>query len=71
MSRLTEIDKMIVFGIQGFAQDYLIERFNSSFFNKPKEEAVAEVQEFISETFDCCSFDIQRIADLHDLGYPQ
>lgn len=69
MTRIEGMDHFVPFGIQGFAQDYLIERFNSGFFNKPKEQAVNEVKEFIENTFDCCSFDIQRIADLHDLGY--
>lgn len=68
-SRLDNIHEMVVFGIRGFAQDYLVERFNSSFFNKPKEEAVNEVADFLKETFDCTSFNIDRIAELHDLGY--
>lgn len=69
MSRLTGIDKVVVFGMQAFAMDYLIERANETFFNKPKDEAVQEVVDFIKETFSCSSFDPQRIADLHDLGY--
>lgn len=69
MSRLTGINEMVIFGLQQFAKDYLIERFNTTFFNKPKDQAVQEVKEFIEETFKCSSFDIQRIADLHDLGY--
>lgn len=68
-SRLDTIHEMVVFGIKSFAQDYLVERFNSSFFNKPKEEAVNEVADFLKETFECKSFNIDRIAELHDLGY--
>lgn len=68
-TRLSGIDKMVVWGIQSFAEDYLIERFNSSFFNRPKDEAVQEVVDFLEDTFDCTSFNPQRIADLHDLGY--
>lgn len=69
MSRLNGINEMVVFGIQAYCMDYLIERFNDTFFNRPKSEAVREVVEFISETFDCSSFNPKRIADLHDLGY--
>ena len=69
MSRLNNINSVVAFGFQCFAMSYLIDRFNDTFFNRPKDEAVEEVQNFISETFDCSSFDIQRIADLHDLGY--
>lgn len=69
MTRLTGIDKIVTFGFQWFAMDYLIERFNQTFFNKNKEEAVKEVKDFITETFECSSFDIKRVEDLHDLGY--
>lgn len=69
MSRLNGINEMVVWGIQAFAMDYLIERFNDTFFKRPKDEAVREVVEFISDTFDCSSFNPKRIADLHDLGY--
>ena len=69
MTRLTGINEAVVWGIQGFAKDYLIERFNKTFFNKPKDQAVAEVVEMLEDTFDCSSFDIKRIEELHDLGY--
>lgn len=69
MTRLTGIDEMVVWGIQGFAQDYLIERFDDTFFKGPKEEKVQEVIDFINETFDCPSFNPQRIADIWDIGY--
>lgn len=69
MSRLTGINEMVVWGIQAYCMDYLIERFNDTFFKKDKAKAVREVVEFLSETFDCSSFNPQRIADIHDLGY--
>ena len=69
MSRLEGINEAVVWGIQGFAKDYLIERFNDTFFNKPKSEAVQEVIDTLGDTFDCSSFDIKRIEDLHDLGF--
>ena len=69
MSRLDNINEVVAFGYQSFAKDYLIERFNATFFNRPKEEAVNEVVEFINKTFKCSSFNKKRIEDLHDLGY--
>lgn len=69
MSRIDGMDKMVVFGPQAFAMDYLIERFNDSFFHRPKAEAVKEVADFIKETFKSTSFSIKKIEDLHDLGY--
>ena len=69
MSRLNGINEVVAFGYQAFAKDYLIERFNETFFNRPKDEAVQEVVDFLSDTFDCSSFDVKRIEELHDLGY--
>lgn len=69
MSRLNTINNVVAFGFQCFAMEYLIDRFNETFFKRPKDEAVNEVKEFIEATFECSSFDINRIADLHDLGY--
>lgn len=69
MSRIDGMEKMVVFGPQAFAMDYLIERFNDSFFHRPKAEAVKEVADFIKETFKSTSFSIKKIEDLHDLGY--
>ena len=69
MSRIEGMDKMVVFGPQAFAMDYLIERFNDTFFNQSKDKAVNEVADFLSETFKSTSFDISKIERLHDLGY--
>lgn len=69
MSRIDGMDKMVVFGPQAFAMDYLIERFNDTFFKQPKSKAVNEVVDFLSETFKSTSFDIAKVEKLHDLGY--
>ena len=69
MSRIEGMDKMVVFGPQAFAMDYLIERFNDTFFKQPKNKAVNEVVDFLSETFKSTSFDIAKVEKLHDLGY--
>ena len=37
MSRLSDIDEVTMFGLQGFIREYLIEGFNDNFFNRPEE----------------------------------
>lgn len=59
----------VVFGIQSFVKKYLIEYFNTHFFNRPKEEVVAEYKRFIKFTLGVENPDASHIEDLHDLGY--
>ena len=33
MSRLSDVDKVIMFGLQAFIKEYLIDGFNNNFFN--------------------------------------
>lgn len=69
MTRHKGEDKLIVFGVQGFTVDYLIERFNDTFFNVPVDLIIAEYEYVIKNTLtkDYCSSD--KIRALHELGY--
>lgn len=70
MSRMKHYaDFLICFGVQGFCEDYLIERFNDTFFNRDKEEVVAEAKFILDETLSNKYDFISKIAALHDLGY--
>jgi len=69
MSRIPRWDKVVMFGLQGFIKDYLIRSFNENFFNLPKDVVVAQYKSLIDATLGEGSYDIQKIADLHDLGY--
>jgi nicotinamide phosphoribosyltransferase len=72
MSRLPEYmggDKLTVFGIQSFVKDFLIERFNDTFFNVPLEEAMAEYNTIIGETFPIQYVNTGKFEALHKLGY--
>lgn len=62
-------DKLTVFGIQAYVKDFLIERFNDTFFNIPLEEAMAEYNEIIGETFPIKYVNTGKFEALHKLGY--
>lgn len=47
---IPEFDKVVVFGIQAFIEEYLIEYMNENFFNRPLEEVIAEYEFVISST---------------------
>lgn len=42
MSRLDKEDKLVMFGLQAFSKQYLIEYFNDNFFSKTREEVLYE-----------------------------
>lgn len=61
---------VVVFGIQYFIKEYLIERFERDFFMRDKNEAVLEFKRRI-DTFlgPDNSVGTEHIAELYDLGY--
>lgn len=61
-SRIPGIDKVVVFGIQHFVQEYLIKAFNEEFFKKDKDAILLEYGKHIH-------VDLAHIGALHDLGY--
>lgn len=69
MSRLNDTDKVTLFGLQAFIQDYLIDGFNDNFFNKPVEEVVADYTRTLNYTMGVGSYDANKIIKLHGLGY--
>ena len=68
-SRLEGIDSVVFFGLQGFIKEYLIEYFNDNFFNKNKQEVIAEYKRIIKFTLGDNCADTEHIEKLHDLGY--
>ena len=66
-SRMQNIDKVVFFGLQYFIKDYLIECFNKTFFNRPKDEVLAEfkrvMKHYTGDTY------TEHWSALHDLGY--
>lgn len=63
-------DGVVVFGIQYFIKEYLIDRFGKEFFGIPKEEAVSSFKRRI-DTFLGPDNQVgkEHIEELYDLGY--
>lgn len=60
--------KIVVFGVQGFVQNFLIETWNENFFSLLKDEVVSRYKTLIDKAL-CADTDVSHIAALHDLGY--
>lgn len=63
------IDRVVAFGFQYFVKEYLIDYFNENFFDRPKDEVVAEYTRFIKFAMGVENPKTKHIEDLHDLGY--
>jgi len=68
-SRIEGIDKVVAFGYQAFAQEYLVDYFNYNFFLRPLEEVVMEYRRVIKFALGIPNPDVSHIVALHDLGY--
>ena len=74
MSRISGLDKIVVFGLQAFVQKYLIQDFEENFFSRTEEEIRDEYNRIVGNTLksnhpDFKSYNIDLILDLHRLGY--
>lgn len=68
-SRINRWNKVVMFGLQGFIKTYLIDYFNTEFFDKTKEEVVASYEKVLDATFGKGNYSSEKVAKLHDLGY--
>jgi nicotinamide phosphoribosyltransferase len=68
-SRLPQIDKVVAFGFQAFIKEYLIDYFNTYFFERPLEDILYEYSRVISATLNIDNPDTSHIKALHELGY--
>ena len=69
MSRLNGEEHLIMFGLQGFIKTYLIEAFNTYFFNRPKEKVLEEYERLLNATLGKGAYGLEKVGALHDLGY--
>lgn len=69
MSRIDGQDHLIMFGLQSFIKEFLIEDFNEFFFARSKEEIIKEYKHLLDNTLGEGLCGIERIGELHDLGY--
>ena len=60
---------VVVFGIQYFIKEYLINQMNNEFFCLPKEEAVNKFSRRVNSFLGANQVGSEHIAALHDLGY--
>ena len=69
-SLLPDFDnQVVVFGIQSFIKDYLIEQWHWLFFKRDKETVIDEYRDLIQEALGIENFDCSHLEALHDLGY--
>lgn len=69
MSRVKRWGKVVMFGLQGFIKTYLIDYFNEEFFDKPFEEIIYEYKRIMDTSLGKDTYKIDKIENLHKLGY--
>ena len=69
MSRVKRWDKVVMFGLQGFIKEYLIDYFNDNFFNVPLETVMGEYTRILDNTLGKNAYNPKKIENLHNLGY--
>lgn len=68
-SRVEGVDEMVFFGLDYAIQEYLIDRMNTQFFHKPKDEVVDSYIRRMDNALGKGAIDREHIEALHDLGY--
>lgn len=68
-SRITGVNEVVVFGLQYFIKEYLINDFNENFFGRQWSEVETELTRFFGLYFGPEKVDLQIYKDLHELGY--
>lgn len=69
MSRVRMWNKVVMFGLQGFVKTYLIDYFNERFFERPIDEVISEYERIMDISLGKGVYGLQKIKDLHALGY--
>lgn len=69
MSRVKRWDKVVMFGLQMFCKTWLMEYFNEYFFKQPEEEVVKEYVRVLDASLGKGIYSVDKIRDLHKLGY--
>lgn len=69
MSRVKRWDGVVMFGLQAFLKEYLIDYFNEEFFGKPLDEVISKYKRIMDATLGEGVYGIEKIEKLHELGY--
>ena len=62
-------DKVVMFGLQSFIKDYLMEQWKFLFFERDKRHVIDEYKDLIQDALGVEDFDCSHLEALHDLGY--
>lgn len=62
-------EKTVVFGHQGFIQEYLVDFFNKNFFDADIDAIEEDFKRKVGNIFHHAYTNFQRFRDLHELGY--
>ena len=68
-TRVAGLDKVILFGLQYFTKEYLINDWNENFFQKDVEDVVRKYNRRLNNYLGPNQIGDQHIRDLHALGY--
>jgi nicotinamide phosphoribosyltransferase len=63
------VEEVVVFGIQYFIQEYLINRFNRGFFNLPQDVAIKRYKRRLDNALGPDAVPMDHVRALHELGY--
>lgn len=69
ISRLKNEQSVVFFGLQAFIWTYLVDYFNRFFFQRDRNEVVNEYCRVLEESLGSGSYSVDKVAQLHDLGY--
>ena len=69
MSRVEQWDKVVMFGLQAFCKTYLVDYFKVNFFEKTEDEVITEYKRVLDNSLGEYVYDINKIVNLHKLGY--
>jgi nicotinamide phosphoribosyltransferase len=68
-TRVPGVNRVVVFGVQGFCKEFLVDFFNENFFHIPLPEVIGAYRRIIRNTLGIMDPHVDHIAALHELGY--
>lgn len=68
-SRIKGVEGVVVFGIQYFIKEYLMERFKKDFFMQTREKAVRSYKRILDNSLGKDAVNVENIGELWDLQY--
>lgn len=69
LSNVKDNKEVTFVGLQYFIKDVLINEWNKTFFNLPKDQVISEIKRIAKYCLFQPDYDTKHFEDLHDLGY--